>query len=108
MKRTVTYPSGRTYEYDDESPCIVCGEPVTSASMGGTAICPWCDTGRCRYCDVRLWVVKEELDGGESKRELLDHMKWHREREPELNKLLLESAREFHKKIQAEKAEAVS
>ena len=66
-------------EYDENAPCIICGEPVIEASMGGTAICPWCDTGRCRYCGITITVLKKELDGGRSKRELLDHIKWHKE-----------------------------
>lgn len=32
-------------EYDPDEPCWNCEEPVISASMGGTAICPWCDMG---------------------------------------------------------------
>ena len=32
-------------EYDETAPCIVCGFPVISASMGGTKLCPWCDMG---------------------------------------------------------------
>ena len=35
----------RTVEYDPDSPCRVCGEPVTDASMGGTDVCPCCDMG---------------------------------------------------------------
>jgi uncharacterized Zn finger protein (UPF0148 family) len=34
-----------TIEYDENAPCWSCGKPVVEASMGGTAICPWCDTG---------------------------------------------------------------
>lgn len=51
-------------EYDEKAPCIVCGEPVVSASMGGIDICPWCDCGRCRYCGIKIMVFREELDGG--------------------------------------------
>lgn len=32
-------------EYDENAPCMSCGFPVKEASMGGTDICPWCDTG---------------------------------------------------------------
>ena len=32
-------------EYDENTPCIVCGLPVGSASMGGTVVCPTCDCG---------------------------------------------------------------
>jgi len=35
-------------EYDENAPCRVCGYPVTEASMGGTDVCPWCDTGEER------------------------------------------------------------
>ena len=35
-------------EYDPNAPCIVCEQPVIAASMGGTAICPWCDCGNER------------------------------------------------------------
>lgn len=72
-------------EYDDESPCIICGEPVISASMGGTAICGWCDMGKCRYCKVTMFVLREEIDGCESKKRWLEHMKYHREKEPDFN-----------------------
>ena len=41
-------------EYDEAAPRTVCGEPVVSASMGGTTICPWCDCGNCRYCRQAL------------------------------------------------------
>lgn len=67
-------------EYDENAPCSICGEPVMSASMGGTSICPWCDMGKCRYCGITIMVLKEEVDGGCSKRELLEHMKWHKEK----------------------------
>lgn len=32
-------------KYDPETPCIACGLPVVEASVGGTALCPWCDMG---------------------------------------------------------------
>lgn len=66
-------------EYDETAPCIICGEPVVEASMGGTVICPWCDMGKCRYCRITIFVIKEELDGGQSLKELREHMKWHKE-----------------------------
>ena len=81
--KTVTYTlingTKKIVEYDEKAPCIVCGEPVVEASMSGTVICPWCDMGKCRYCGMTIMVFKEEVDGGRSKRELLAHMKWHRE-----------------------------
>ena len=66
-------------EYDEKAPCMICGEPVIEASMGGTSICPWCDTGKCRYCGITIGILKESVDEGRSKRELLEHMKWHKE-----------------------------
>jgi hypothetical protein len=101
MKRAVTYyrdpemKQSFTIEYEDTTPCIICGEPVISASMGGTAICPWCDMGKCRYCRVSIMVIKEEIDGGDSKRQCLEHMKRHRDREPDFNNNLLE----YHRKL---------
>jgi len=50
--KTATYPllaGGQVViEYDEKAPCIGCGLPVVEASMGGTALCPWCDTGKNR------------------------------------------------------------
>lgn len=69
----------RIVEYDENAPCIICGEPVVEASMGGTAICPSCDCGRCRYCGVGMVVVREEIDGGRSLRGWREHMKWHKQ-----------------------------
>jgi len=44
-----TYPLAHgktiTVEYDPDAPCEMCGFPVQYASMGGTTVCPWCDTG---------------------------------------------------------------
>jgi hypothetical protein len=80
--KTITYTTDKgkeTFEYDENAPCIVCGEPVVTASMGGTAVCPWCDLGKCRYCGVSVFVVKPEFNEGRSKKDLLDHMKYHRE-----------------------------
>jgi len=104
MKRTVNYNDPdkklgkKEYEYDDEIPCIICGEPVVSASMGGTVICPWCDTGHCRYCGITTMVIREEIDGGVSKRELLAHMEKHRKEEPDFNSKLLRNSREMQEK----------
>lgn len=52
--KTATYhkhPTGEpfTVKYDENSPCVWCGFPVVEASMGGTACCPWCDMGICRF-----------------------------------------------------------
>ena len=54
MKTSATYhryPDGQpfTVEYDTDDPCHFCGLPVMAASMGGTACCPWCDMGTCRF-----------------------------------------------------------
>jgi uncharacterized Zn finger protein (UPF0148 family) len=114
LKRTATYykdpymKESFTVEYDDETPCVSCGEPVVSASMGGTALCPWCDMGKCRYCGMQIMVLKEEIDGGDSKRNLLEHMKWHRERDPDLNSKLLENHRRVEAKLREEKANKAS
>ena len=35
-------------EYDRLAPCRICALPVIAASMGGTDVCPWCDTGHYR------------------------------------------------------------
>lgn len=82
--------------YDENAPCIVCGEPVISASMGGTVICPSCDLGKCRYCGMTVFVMKKEIDGGESKKKLLDHIKWHKENNPELVKKVNDGHRKFN------------
>lgn len=53
MKEIAHYTSrdGRPIEmeYDTDDPCYWCGLPVVAASMGGTACCPWCDMGTCRF-----------------------------------------------------------
>ena len=46
--RKVTYGE-RVVEYDEDSPCLICGEPVIGASIGGTAICGSCDW-ESEYC----------------------------------------------------------
>ncbi len=71
----------RTVEYDENAPCFICHEPVVSASTSGTAICPWCDMGHCRYCRVDMFVMKEEIDGGQSLRKWREHMAWHKHQE---------------------------
>jgi hypothetical protein len=93
--KTVTYTllngKKKTIEYDENAPCIICGEPVLSASMGGTVICPSCDVGKCRYCGITICILGEQVDGGKSKQELLNHMKWHHENNPELGKAELQT-----------------
>jgi hypothetical protein len=49
-------------EYDPEAPCVSCGYAVESASMGGTAVCGWCDVGGPeRRVEYERW--KKELKG---------------------------------------------
>ena len=64
------------------APCIICGQPVMAASVGGTLICPSCDMGRCRYCGVQSLILREELDGGRSLRMWRDHVAWHQREKP--------------------------
>ena len=45
--------------YDPDSPCRVCGQPVIEASVGGTAICPWCDSGYRR--DGTQWTYSDYI-----------------------------------------------
>lgn len=47
-------------EYDEKAPCIWCGLPVESASIGGTNLCPWCDCGV--YRDGTEWTYKESIN----------------------------------------------
>ncbi len=93
-------------EYDEEAPCQCCGEPVISASMGGTNLCPACDLGKCRYCGKTIFVIRKEIDGGKSKEELLKHMKWHHEHDAKCVKEINDSNRKFNeafdKKIKEE------
>ena len=55
-----------TVTYDENAPCRICGEPVVSASMGGTDVCPWCDCGRDR--DGKQWGYRKLLEMGERAR----------------------------------------
>lgn len=41
-------------EFDPDFPCAYCEQPVISLSVGGSAVCPWCDMGRNR--DGTLWT----------------------------------------------------
>ncbi len=76
--KTITYDlfggGKKTIEYDETAPCIVCGEPVDEASMGGTAICPSCDCGICRYCGIDLPVGQTEK---QTKKKITTHMLRH-------------------------------
>jgi hypothetical protein len=48
-----------TVEYDPSAPCISCGLPVLYASIGGTAVCSWCDCGQ--YRDGSKWSIKDAM-----------------------------------------------
>lgn len=84
--KTVTYNlvdgGTKTVEYDETAPCIICGQPVVEASMGGTVICPWCDCGHCRYCGVQLPLTITDKDA------VKKHMKWHIEHPVKENRKL--------------------
>jgi len=54
-------------EYDEGAPCWMCGKPVLLASMGGTVICPWCDTGYNR--DGTKRTFKECMAAGKRYRQ---------------------------------------
>jgi hypothetical protein len=47
-----------TLEYDETAPCISCGLPVWEASVGGTALCSWCDCGIDRRTGQRAWPIR--------------------------------------------------
>lgn len=34
--------------FDPDFPCAYCEQPVVELSIGGSAVCPWCDTGSNR------------------------------------------------------------
>lgn len=61
-KATYTDLKGKkfTVEYDEKAPCIWCGLPVESASMGGTNLCPACDCGV--YRDGTKWTYEESMN----------------------------------------------
>lgn len=95
----------KEFEYDEDTPCIICGEPVIGASMGGTVICGACDCGKCRYCGITITVFKESVDGGKSKQGILNHMKWHYKNNPELVKLKNDSMKKLLDRLEAEKCQ---
>ena len=64
-----------TVEYDETALCMICGEPVIAASVGGTSICPWCDMGRCRYCGKDLPSGRTSQQATEN---IKAHMLWHK------------------------------
>lgn len=57
-------------EYDEESPCRICGLPVVEASMGGTDVCPWCDCGIHR--DGRKWTYQDAIQNRNTQRQHAD------------------------------------
>ena len=63
--KTATYRnldgSPRVVEYDENFPCLICKRPVIEASVGGTAVCPWCDTGK--YRDGCTWDYRIAVYG---------------------------------------------
>ncbi len=61
-------------EYDENAPCTICGEPVVEASMGGTAVCPWCDCGNCRYCG-ETYLTGKETSKEECQKVIEEHVK---------------------------------
>lgn len=92
-------------EYDENAPCIVCGEPVIGSSMGGTVICGACDCGNCRYCGMKTMVLRPEIDEGRSKQRMLDHMKWHQDNNPDLVKEINEAHTRMMDRLDKEREE---
>ncbi len=85
--KTVTYNliggGTKTVEYDETAACIVCGEPVMAASMGGTVVCPWCDCGHCRYCGITYLTGREQTTE-ECNRVIKKHIAWHKGQQAKL------------------------
>lgn len=56
---TYTLTNGENIEvsYDPSAACTICNLPVQEASVGGTAVCPWCDCGI--YRDGTKWLSSE-------------------------------------------------
>ena len=42
--------------FDPTFPCAYCEEPVLQLSVGGSAVCPWCDMGHNR--DGTRWDME--------------------------------------------------
>ena len=61
-------------EYNPDALCRICWQPVDSASMGGTKVCPSCDCGHCRYCGMEVTLFNEDIDGGDSLRRFREHV----------------------------------
>jgi hypothetical protein len=56
-------------EYDATDPCIICGNPIVSASLGGFDVCPSCDCGYfrngekiCNDACASLYLLKRFKD----------------------------------------------
>ena len=72
--KTADYRSfgGPLIHYDADAPCVSCELPVESPSMGGTALCPWCDMGQHR--DGTRWTLQEEVAFGKKYRENFERL----------------------------------
>lgn len=63
MKKVKVF--GTEIVFDETAPCIVCGNPVLSISMGGPGVCPSCDCGYWRdgsEWDLQrdhIWILKQ-------------------------------------------------
>lgn len=66
-------------EYDTDDPCHFCGLPVIAASMGGTACCPWCDLGTCRFDRSHRVDIDYDLSTGKIKSPRAHYERWHLE-----------------------------
>jgi len=61
--KSITYTTKegiKTYMYDPNYPCIMCELPVVEASIGGTAVCQFCDIGVHRSSTP--WTYKETIE----------------------------------------------
>ncbi len=47
----------KTTEFNPAFLCIYCEKPVEELSVGGSAVCPWCDSGYHR--DGTKWTYRE-------------------------------------------------
>ena len=85
-----------TVEYDADAPCRVCGLPVVEASVGGTDLCPWCDSGLHR--DGTKWTMadyKKMFGPPDYEKMKEDLRKWMAEQGKDLDELLKKAAVHF-------------
>jgi hypothetical protein len=57
-----------TDDFNPDFLCIYCEQPVVALSVGGSAVCPWCDMGRNR--DGTEWTyptMKARFANGEKR-----------------------------------------